>query len=562
MLLSWHGHGALVLWTPHHLVLYRPAAGYKLKESLILKKQAPVLRVIVPKVDVFAQYTSERLPQVILDSLKIPFPLIFDRLPPSPLDVLRARAKSTAPVTDTASPIRRHLLITYPADSPTLAVEDQDIDVVRDDDQGHVAADRPDESGGNSQAVAETVLPSALGTDDAVPSPHTPERLSPVPNKTSVGRNIFVKRKNPAEVDDDSVAPSSSSPSVPAASKKRRTRLGITLRPATKGASSPLQHDGPHQEDSPSRAAASNDENSKIPAKRTLGESIADSARRVLKKPFKPPTLQCGSHTAPTRPKRDFASAPAPINVSTRSSSPPFPDFKPRRIPAMRPPRQITSDLASSPSTSSRTSNSGPSRPRSQIVQLERTVHQLRQAVKYSLDPTEDERLEELVGIWRQAGRDAVENLFSIIPPPEPSSYVEQRRSGQWQASGPSTWGWDDRENALTDAEREYLRHAPRNADGDPVDAHGNLLLPSSGADDLFKMLAEGARERCGTGAYRPLGIHAVSSFDARGSVSSGVEEGQAAGPAKWDYGALMRQCSVDPALLGWDEEAEDWTIV
>ena len=209
----------------------------------------------------------------------------------------------------------------------------------------------------------------------------------------------------------------------------------------------------------------------------------------------------------------------------------------------MRPPRQVNSDPASSPSTSSRTPASKSSRPRSQIAQLERTVFQLRQAVKYALDPTEDERLEELVDIWRQAGRDAVENLFSILPHPDLTSHTTQQNSNRWQPSTATSWGWDDREKVLSDAELEYLRHAPRNADGDAVDEQGNLLLPPADPDDLFKMLAEGSRSRSGAGTYQPLSTYTyvigpsdLKSWAERcrdSSFGSGVGERSVAGLAE-----------------------------
>lgn len=103
------------------------------------------------------------------------------------------------------------------------------------------------------------------------------------------------------------------------------------------------------------------------------------------------------------------------------------------------------------------------------ISSLEARVRTLKQAIRY-LDPEEDARLVSLISVWRDAGREIADRLFSILPPPE----------------APRAWGWD----------------------GEGISGNDGPAEPSE---------------------------------------------------FTWDRGAMLSRLGVDPALLGWNAEDEDW---
>lgn len=98
----------------------------------------------------------------------------------------------------------------------------------------------------------------------------------------------------------------------------------------------------------------------------------------------------------------------------------------------------------------------------------------LKKAAKYENDDSAG-RLEELIIQWRNAGREMVERLFSLIPRPlddgllqTSSAYAPNAFSSGWY-EGPSTL-------ELTPEQQDYLAKAPLNKDDEPVDTEGNAF--------------------------------------------------------------------------------------
>lgn len=111
----------------------------------------------------------------------------------------------------------------------------------------------------------------------------------------------------------------------------------------------------------------------------------------------------------------------------------------------------------------------------------------LKKAAKYENDDSAG-RLEELIIQWRNAGREMVERLFSLIPRPlddgllqTSSAYAPNAFSSGWY-EGPSTL-------ELTPEQQDYLAKAPLNKDDEPVDTEGNLLFENEGDQDVVKYL-------------------------------------------------------------------------
>ncbi|WVQ81238.1 hypothetical protein IAT38_003360 [Cryptococcus sp. DSM 104549] len=285
--------------------------------------------------------------------------------------------------------------------------------------------------------------------------------------------------------------------------------------------------------------------------KRSLNESIAGAAERVLKKPFRPPTRISLPAARPKSSPRYGASSPvsalAHATSSTlaspdRPSSPTFPEFKSspltsrvRSAKLARPfktPIRAERSTAPSPSTTTSTpstrfpfplnlnpstsspssSTSTPCVPTAQAAQatitsLQNEVLVLRKALKYD---TEDSRgrLEVLIKQWRAAGREMVERLFGIIPQPLDSPFGPAASSSTIDAYAFTNTApgyshspfWDDPPTSSslthnpTPEVRDLLARAPRNEDGEPVDDEGVSLVPDVREDDLERMF-EGLRK-------------------------------------------------------------------
>ena len=228
-------------------------------------KQKLSLVIIGPKMDTRDLFHMLRLSQIILDGFELSFPLIFAHLPPSPLEILRARTASGATASVSHPPLR----ITYTVRDPQMDLQetshypDMVLPLV------------PDALGESTTIVQGRVAASQEQiVDTLTPLPQTPSTKS----KTSVNRNIFVKRKTPADEEDRPPALPSSSPTAPVANKKRRTRLGITLRPAINKATLQTQNSGESQEAGVRRTADVDGETCSVPAKRTLGEVNPDGS--------------------------------------------------------------------------------------------------------------------------------------------------------------------------------------------------------------------------------------------------------------------------------------------
>ena len=223
------------------------------------QKQKLSLVIIGPKMDTRDLILMLRLSQIFLDGFKLA------HLPPSPLEILRARTASG----DTTSLCRPHLLITYTVRDPQMDLQETS------DYPGTVLRVVPDALGeGTTIAQGRVPVPQEQVVDTLTPLPQTPSTNS----KTSVNRNIFVKRKTPADEEDRPPAPPSSSPTAPVANKKRRTRLGITLRPAINKATPQSQDSGEPQEAKARPPAEVDGESCSVPAKRTLGEVNSDGS--------------------------------------------------------------------------------------------------------------------------------------------------------------------------------------------------------------------------------------------------------------------------------------------
>jgi hypothetical protein len=128
------------------------------------------------------------------------------------------------------------------------------------------------------------------------------------------------------------------------------------------------------------------------------------------------------------------------------------------------------------------------------IAELNKTIRTLKQAVRYLNEPEEDERLEQLISTWREAGRNVAELLFSKFPKPEDNKGTDHYTSlpyhavSSWEEAKP--WGqpgegWDD----LTEEQKKYLIDADTNDRGEMVDHDGNPIFQLE--MDLDKFIEE-----------------------------------------------------------------------
>lgn len=262
-------------------------------------------------------------------------------------------------------------------------------------------------------------------------------------------------------------------------------------------------------------------------------QSPTATAEKVLKKPFRPPAPKIVLPKAP--PKQTLPSSPTPIPArssarpqeqvttkpslsrsapagrdSARAADPDLPPasqggqafFDSMRANKSSPIKSKVTKPFKTPllklASGSSSQPSGRAGQKSEsvatiIYKLEQEARTLRQAVRYHTDITEDERLVDLIEQWRAAGREVVEQMFDRVPRPDPSS------SGLAIASSSTSWFFNSSNNdhlQLTDEQEKFLKHCPKNADGEPVDNEGNLLLPQPG--DLTKTMEDACRTRPG----------------------------------------------------------------
>jgi hypothetical protein len=121
-------------------------------------------------------------------------------------------------------------------------------------------------------------------------------------------------------------------------------------------------------------------------------------------------------------------------------------------------------------------------------MELEKQERTLRQALRYLGNPEEDDRLEELVVMWKGAGRQVAELLFDVTPKPDPSAEAVSRGRGGWSGYGDSMGGMGG-EGDLTDDQLEYLANAPTNDKGETLDMEGNPIYAEVEELDLGQML-------------------------------------------------------------------------
>ncbi|BEJ15845.1 hypothetical protein CspHIS471_0504500 [Cutaneotrichosporon sp. HIS471] len=264
------------------------------------------------------------------------------------------------------------------------------------------------------------------------------------------------------------------------------------------------------------------------------------SAARILKRPFKPPTIV----KLPTAPKVRLkpTQAAAPIN-------------KPRIGPTRRlgttlrakpfiPPSLAADGLSSQSrlNTSRRTSRNGKSSAmdlnKPLIASLENRLLTIRKAI--NLDQSNnDSVVEGRVHTWRHAGREVADMLFALLP--QPSEDCESRlTSSRWDDWG---YGNDHHSDRLTPVQLEYLRNAPTDANGDILDEAGDRVF--GGNDDIRSFIDQALS----LDHYTPATERYRDDCDPVPKTEYGV----------WDKGAMLLRLRVDPDLLGWDRETEDW---
>ncbi|WWC91224.1 uncharacterized protein L201_006166 [Kwoniella dendrophila CBS 6074] len=391
--------------------------------------------------------------------------------------------------------------------------------------------------------------------------------------------------------------------------------------------------------------------------KRTFSQSIHYSSEKVLKKPFKPPTRVLLKPKSPTSPPSDIfdtasTSTSPGLTTSTNDSTPSdkshslrtpstncfplpkvdpyFPEFptppsmststssRTARTPTSKPfktPMRTNRSTAPSPSTeTTRHSNrkiihpssrslsnenrNGNSRTRpsnqAEITKLEKEVLTMKQAIKY-YDSPEDEKLKELVNIWRNAGRDIVEKLFMIIPKPmeydHPSSSsvspYSTNSTSRYNTNGYSTstnyWKsslYDDEFNS-NDEQKNYLNNAHRNDKGELVDDDGIPLIQCESdkemesfweslvkeSENVNKITSKTiSREKiCGSYQEWLTDVLLANSQSESDTTSIPLASESCTSEEKsqeWNYESLMKLYGIDPDLLGWDKVDEDWKMI
>ncbi|CAK9781678.1 hypothetical protein CC85DRAFT_324795 [Cutaneotrichosporon oleaginosum] len=283
------------------------------------------------------------------------------------------------------------------------------------------------------------------------------------------------------------------------------------------------------------------------PTQKRRADSSSDAARelhdlevaasRVLKRPFKPPTV-VNLPAVRLRPSQQTQPATKQLSRPTRRLA------KTTRIKPFIPPTMAAhgSSTVSRPGSFSKTRVSrgrATDLNRNLISSLEERLRQLHKAIH--LEHTgEDVVIQGRIHTWRQAGRDVTDLLFALIPEP-PDDTAPHLPLSRWD-----DWGFSNDSNSagLSSRQLEYLRNAPTNANGDVLDERGDPIFgdysdPGSFTDQVT-----------GTDAYIPA--YEAHSMEHKPAKTDRV----------WDKSAMLQRFSVDPGLLGWDREAEDWTEI
>ncbi|WWC64047.1 uncharacterized protein I303_106654 [Kwoniella dejecticola CBS 10117] len=375
-----------------------------------------------------------------------------------------------------------------------------------------------------------------------------------------------------------------------------------------------------------------------IGRKRTFNEDITSSAEKVLKKPFKPPTRvilrpKLNTKPSPTIETLPPSSSPPSTLIKESPSSSPivlpkvdpfFPDFptppypylqepakdepksktkskisaKPFKTPAKltaptsfptpTPTPKANSrsrstnshdiyptpmSLRSKKSTDTRSANS-----HSEMTALQNEIMITKQALKY-LREDDDEKLRDLVVIWRNAGREIVEKLFGVVP--KPIDFGDNAPTKIFaRYNRPSFFAEDELlgvpSGSLSNDQLEYIKNAPRNRDGEVCDEDGISLMLGVSQREQDRFWEEVTSGKQGDSNQKrwssqtPLNytVHKRTtsstpteklSWQSR-SLSEPESESEAESQLQeWNYAALMRMYGVDPALLGWNEVVEDW---
>jgi hypothetical protein len=149
---------------------------------------------------------------------------------------------------------------------------------------------------------------------------------------------------------------------------------------------------------------------------------------------------------------------------------------------------------SAAPSPASNPAKPGIANTNTKVAELDKTIRTLKQAIRYLNEPEEDERLEQLISTWREAGRTVAELLFPKFPRPEDNKGTDHYKSHAYHAASswdePKPWGqpgegWDD----LTEEQKRYLIDADTNERGEMVDNDGNPIFQLE--MDLDKFVVE-----------------------------------------------------------------------
>ncbi|KAL7421391.1 hypothetical protein Q5752_004276 [Cryptotrichosporon argae] len=246
-------------------------------------------------------------------------------------------------------------------------------------------------------------------------------------------------------------------------------------------------------------------------------QDIAESAERILKKPFRPPTrIRLPSHGSLTSssPGADdgsgnFSSSPNP-SVAV-SSSPPAGQTrsKARVSKPFRPPAFARSDAPSPTSIKEAKLSAAEA---ATIKRLEEELRILRHAVDIINNENAETLTEKRIQEWREAGRIVVERLFGMMDKPDEDLGAAGRRFSLYDAWASRGEGWG---------------------------YGGSRAGVSYGWGSTEDNGAEGA-------------LVTPKHDDSTATASTHA--------ATWDMGSLMNRMGVNPDILGWDPEEDDWS--
>lgn len=172
---------------------------------------------------------------------------------------------------------------------------------------------------------------------------------------------------------------------------------------------------------------------------------------------------------------------------STKPTFKPSPTYSKRLSKPFKTP--FTRSLAPSPASS----RSAARTTREQILELEKEERTLRNAIKYHTQPEEDERLVELINIWKSAGREVSELLFGIQAKPDSTGNSGGGGGGLISMFGSSGSGTSRDDSFFAPPENDYTPEQIRMLARLPTDLNGKLV------DDEGNLIFGGGAERGGT---------------------------------------------------------------